>query len=676
MTTSQKTTTEETTVGPLSCPHCNAALPSQATFCGSCGERVKMEKAVLPLEEQDIQTRYRIKTLVRRYAYTNLYFALDNSVSQENGQTRMVAIRDVDIAALEKEARDQAIALAQHEYACLRRWKLPHTLACIDLRVFQGHLFLVSALPGSTQEPTAGETEQHLYTLQDFLQSGLGLPGEARALTWIHDLGQAVERLHRQHIVLGDLDPYTVVLNKNSAQADPRLMVFWLWPELQQLLPQPLSSSTPQVSYFKAPEALAGEAGVRSDIYSLGALLYLLLTGTPPDESTLRHRRRLRTPRELNTRVSQAVDDCVMRALAVEPEERFTNMTVFLNTLEDVRTNPFPRKSPTPSPEIASGDVETVRIVPLSQKDVARWRAAREERSNSKESVEKTEKISKNLSAQATPPTPPTSTPSVSVESAQRDTSAPDGQLDALPTTPIPNNKVHPIPARPMARLPQPTRKKNPITPPPLPDEPKRSWPQRITNILPTIKPDLPKLEPPKRKRATRPPVQRKGELSLLKQIQHLILGQHQHAIEAAAIVETPLRIRPDQPYNLRLHIMGRDEPVRQKAGKQDAPLAGLSALVHGEIALVEVRSALQQGYTYILQQATVTIPASGYAAEVTIPMQQQTLAPTGRRDRLHVFFLDEQHNPLYEKPFVIEIFVSPLVQFGREGHQVLTIPI
>jgi hypothetical protein len=126
------------------------------------------------------------------------------------------------------------------------------------------------------------------------------------------------------------------------------------------------------------------------------------------------------------------------------------------------------------------------------------------------------------------------------------------------------------------------------------------------------------------------------------------------------------------------MHIMGREEAgvfpreTRVKEGQQ----GGLSSLTHGDAIKIEVRSVLQQGYTYILQQASVTIPASGYAAEVTIPMQPQPGGGSGRRDRLHVFFLDEQRNPLYEKPFVVEVFVSPLVQFGREGYQVLTIPL
>lgn len=653
-----QTTPEETTAGQLFCPQCNAALPLHATFCSSCGERLKRKERTVLIDEEDIHTRYRITTLVRRYPHSNLYFALDNHQATEPGQARMVAIRDVDISTLAQEAREKAIALAQQEYDNLRRWHIQHLLACIDLRLFEDHLFLISGAPASSPKEA---NAQRLYTLQDFLQSGLGLPRESRTLEWMRNLCQAVDRLHRQGIVLSDLDPFTVVLDKNSAQAEPKLMIFWLPAELQKLLPQPDPQSTPAVSYFKAPEALAGKPEARSDVYSLGALLYLLLTGMPPDESTLRHRRRLRTPREINVRISQHVDECVMQALAVEPEERFASVADLLEALENGPGGEVPRKPstpPAPSTSVPLSDVETVRIVPLSQKDVERWRALREERASENEQGTKSPQPppapqqapasfqqARNLAKLALPPAPDKAAPS---EQPARQRSASD---------------------QASARI---------------------AWAQRITNILPAInveKPSKVNVERPSKKKAkkstekpakSQPAWQSKseGETSLLKQIQRLILGQQQHTVEAAAIIETPLRIRPDQPYNLRLHIMGRDEPTPHPDAKKGAQPAGLSALVHGEIIQVEVRSVLQQGYTYILQQATVTIPASGYAAEVTIPMQQQPVGATGRRDRLHIFFLDEQRRPLYEKPFVVEIFVSPLVQFGREGHQVLTIPI
>jgi len=643
-----QTTPEETTAGQLFCPQCNAALPSHATFCGSCGERLKRKKQTTLLDEEDIHTRYRITTLVRRYPHCNLYFALDNHQAPEPGQARMVAIRDIDLSGLAQEAREKALALAQQEYDNLRRWHIQHVLACIDLRFFEDHLFLVSGVPASSSQE---KNAQRLYTLQDFLQSGLGLPRESRSLEWMRNLCQAVDRLHRQGIVLADLDPFTIVLDKNSAQAEPKLMIFWLPAELQKLLPHPDAQSIPAVSYFKAPEALAGKPNVCSDVYSLGALLYLLLTGMPPDESTLRHRRRLRTPREINVRISQHVDECVMQALAVEPEERFASVNALLKALENGRSPEAPRKPSMPAAPSASvplSDVETVRIVPLSQKDVERWRALREKKANGNEP-----------SKQASQP------------------------LSSLPALPPAPEKEAPPPAQVPAKLPTtlPPDKPAPGEQRATPEQAARTaWAQRITNILPAIKVEKPakkkgrKEKPAKSQPAWQP--KSEGDTSLLKQIQRLILGQQQHAVEAAAIIETPMRIRPDQPYNLRLHIMGRDEPTPHPDAKKGEQPAGLSALVHGEIIQVEVRSVLQQGYTYILQQATVTIPASGYAAEVTIPMQQQPVGATGRRDRLHIFFLDEQRRPLYEKPFVVEIFVSPLVQFGREGHQVLTIPI
>ncbi len=107
----------------------------------------------------------------------------------------------------------------------------------------------------------------------------------------------------------------------------------------------------------------------------------------------------------------------------------------------------------------------------------------------------------------------------------------------------------------------------------------------------------------------------------------------------------------------------------------KDGSTGGLSSLVEGDLVSIQVRSALYQNYAYVVQKATVQIPENGYAAEVTIPMHPLSHGPSGRRDRLHIFFMDERRRSLYEKPFVIELFISHLVQPGREGHNVLTIP-
>lgn len=157
-------------------------------------------------------------------------------------------------------------------------------------------------------------------------------------------------------------------------------------------------------------------------------------------------------------------------------------------------------------------------------------------------------------------------------------------------------------------------------------------------------------------------------ETSLLKRARRFILGELQRSTTAAALIETPLRIQPDQHYSIRIHLLGRDEL------KKDAQ--GLSALVQGEIVHIEVRSAIRPYAAYVVQKADVPLPKQGYAAEVMIPMLPLSARPGTRYERLHIFFMDEKERPLYEKPFVIEIFISHLVQAGREGYNVLSIPL
>ena len=679
------------------CPRCGANLPYRAAFCGSCGERLNKKKALSSLlqEEQDIATRYRIVSLVRRRPYVNLYLALDNR--QPSHQGRMVAIRDISLASLDEQARERAVDLVRQEYDLLRRWQLPHVVPAIDLRYFQGNLFLVAAFASPAQPAgvgnagdaakvgenageTADEYSPRLSTLQDFLQSGQGLPSEQRTLQWMDLLCSALDKLHRHQVVIGDLDPSTIILNGESEEAEPAFMISWLIPALRKLLPQPASSAA-SLSYFIAPEAMQGEADARSDIYSLGAILYLLLTGMPPVESTLRYRTRVRTPQEVNPRISPHVSESVMQALAIDPDERFQYVLAFSEALRNPRYRRPPVRRETGAADEQNQDVETVRIVPLSRKDAERWRNARSQ----VQTVKPIDPDAPTIPALQPPEAEGRDAASLTAEyqdhlSLARSTEGAQVN-EQVAATPQPESQWSwelPVTATPQ---PAPAEKPQPVPA-------ARTWKQRIIDMF-KVKRVGTQFIAPTSASAVQAPVQSPEQpaqsttnaavpgdasASWIDQLKHIVLGEQQHVVAAAAIVETPLRVLPDQMYTIRLHIMGRDEPL-PGASKRDQP-GGLSALVHGDAALIEVRSVLHQSYAYIVQQANVTIPAEGYAAEVVIPMQPLANTPTGRRDRLHIFFLDENRQPLYEKPFVVEIFVSPHVKRGNEGHHVLTIPV
>jgi len=710
-----QTTTEHSPFGNMHCPRCDAILPPHAIFCGSCGERVGKEKKVpSPTQDDaDATSRYSITSLVRHRPYVKLFFAVDNQ------QQRMVVIRNIDISSLNEEAQAKASESTQREYDLLRQLGIAHVMPVIDLQESQSHLLTITGrlLLDSTSVGAGGQkdTDKRLRTLQDFLQSSIGLLDQQLALSWISHLCQSLESLHQHQIVIGDLDPYAILLDGDDHHSQPWLAVSWLPPQLRRLLPRiaseqkEISSAIVLATSFSAPEVLLGKVEPVSDVYSLGAILYLLLTGTQPDELMQRTQQRLRSPHELNPRISGSVNEIVMQALSLEPSERFQSVKELAEALSSRHSSQELKAYPIPQLPVQNGnhalprdqvaDMDTINIMPLSSF--------------------KNEPSARVLWETTTVPMRPLPSPDTSAIPAERPLLV-EGTLEPQPA----------------ARSIPPTQNESRL---PLSYDESgqdggwrtgtslvRHLTQQFSGMLPAI-PHLPKqisgmLSPtqqasqmqveqpqarmwaspvpqagfliPKQDKISTPtdginPVE--SNASLLKHIQRVLVGERLQTTTAATI-ENPLRVQPDQGFSIRIRLMGRDEPdpgtlPRGRVSDPSRPHSrlygtmegiqpsGLGARVHDELVYVEVRSAIHEHYAYIVQQAAVKIPAQGYVADIVIPMQPFSRKSNGRRERLHVFFFDDMRRPLYERPFVLEILVSYLVQPGREGHHVLPIP-
>jgi serine/threonine-protein kinase len=113
-------------------------------------------------------------------------------------------------------------------------------------------------------------------------------------------------------------------------------------------------------SYMSPEQGLGKELDFRTDIYSLGAVLYELLTGRPPfkadDPSAviyLHVYEQPKRPGELNPRVPPPVERLVLRMLAKQPDERFgspNDLLAELKKLKRTQAEPLPRIAPAAAP--------------------------------------------------------------------------------------------------------------------------------------------------------------------------------------------------------------------------------------------------------------------------------------------------------------------------------------
>lgn len=119
--------------------------------------------------------------------------------------------------------------------------------------------------------------------------------------------------------------------------------------------------------HYMAPEQFDGHADERSDIYSVGCLLYESLTGTPPFEGTMAsqlmaHRNHPRPdPRVLAPEVSASLAAVVARAMAVDPAARYQTVHEMLAALADVDATP------------SRGSVSAVPSAPAAVPAAADW---------------------------------------------------------------------------------------------------------------------------------------------------------------------------------------------------------------------------------------------------------------------------------------------------------------
>ena len=175
-------------------------------------------------------------------------------------------------------------------------------------------------------------------SLDEFIRSGGPLPVE-RALSIFRKALDGIAHAHAHGIVHRDIKPANIML-ADSGQV--KVMDFGIARALDSQEQLTRHGQVAGTAKAMAPEQIRGaQADVRSDIYSLGIVLYTLLAGRPPFEGKGDHALMLaqleQAPPPLRSWVDNVppkLEAAVMRALEKDPAARFQNVAEFARAID------------------------------------------------------------------------------------------------------------------------------------------------------------------------------------------------------------------------------------------------------------------------------------------------------------------------------------------------------
>jgi serine/threonine protein kinase len=310
------------------CLYCSGDLHEIAVFCRHCGGL--QEPAFNQLINQTIADRYRICHRLNQDEHSTLFTATDLY------KNKTVVIKVSNPATLIQQRLSHSIdgEQARHywvemiermriETEALMTIRHPNIVRFYDTGMMNDDIryAVMEYLPGvSLREEII---RRRRIPLEDVMEVML-------------DLSSALRHVHAHGIVHRDLTPMDIfvylVRNLNGSQLTVKLTGFGIAKF------SPLPSKPPLARHSLATGTITDDPSEqcenhcldhRSDIYSLGAVVYEMLTGEPPFKVSMPDERAFKSlwaepipPSHLNPDVPPHIDEAILRALAKNPDDR------------------------------------------------------------------------------------------------------------------------------------------------------------------------------------------------------------------------------------------------------------------------------------------------------------------------------------------------------------------
>jgi serine/threonine protein kinase/tetratricopeptide (TPR) repeat protein len=301
----------------MKCSKCQTENPSSSKFCAECATPLPSSKEFVFSQTETLQTP--IKELTTGSTFAGRYQIIEEL--GKGGMGKVYKVFDTDIkekVALkllkpEIASDRETIERFSNELKLARRIRHKNVCGMFDLGKAEGTSFI-------TMEYVPGED------LKSFIHRSRQLT-IGTAVTIAKQVCEGLEEAHRLGIIHRDLKPSNIVIDKDG---NAKIMDFGIARSIREK-----GTTAPNVligtpEYMSPEQTEAKEVDQRSDIYSLGIILYEMATGRVPFEGetalAIAMKQKGETPKnpkELNPHIPDDLTGVILKCLEKERSRRY-----------------------------------------------------------------------------------------------------------------------------------------------------------------------------------------------------------------------------------------------------------------------------------------------------------------------------------------------------------------
>ena len=202
-------------------------------------------------------------------------------------------------------------------------------------------------------------------TLKDYIQAKGPLSSEL-TLKIAVQIASALEAAHKAHIVHRDIKPQNIMLNQNLVAKVTDFGIAKVANTSTATITS-FGKTMGSVHYFSPEHAKGGYTDAKSDLYSLGVVMYEMVTGKLPFDAdspvsvALKHIQEIPIePKKINPNVSQALNQIIMKAMEKSTVNRYQTATEMLTDISIALAKPTSSLVARPQSSIEAGDTQVI----------------------------------------------------------------------------------------------------------------------------------------------------------------------------------------------------------------------------------------------------------------------------------------------------------------------------